>query len=171
MKCNREFWKIYNSFSIVGVDITPHANSRTHAKRTFFRTERPLHAKLYKNVEKKNSNMAYNDSWSTWEQKGRAEPRREKNTRRVKTTACTTARGRCLLRPPANKFAIAFDSKCWQSPRLPYSRRVDDSYCAQPHPLSCYTPLKIRWLRWENSLRILLYVSGRIAPHSSLKCE
>lgn len=57
--------KFHNSFPIAGVDITRHANSRTHAKRTFFRTERPLHAKLYKNVEKNNSNMAYNDSWST----------------------------------------------------------------------------------------------------------
>lgn len=28
--------------------------------------------------------MAYNDSWSTWEQKGRAEARREKNTAREK---------------------------------------------------------------------------------------
>lgn len=31
----------------------PRKLSRTHAKRTFFQTERPLDVKLYKNVKKK----------------------------------------------------------------------------------------------------------------------
>lgn len=44
--------KFHNSFPIAGVDITRHANSPTHAKRTFFRTERPLNAKLYKTSKK-----------------------------------------------------------------------------------------------------------------------
>lgn len=106
--------KFHNSFPIDGIDITRHANSlgRTHAKRTFFRTEHPLHAKLYKNVEKNNSNMAYNDSWSTWEQKGRAEPRREKNMQRVKTTARTFAgKPDVTRRPPARRALINLQSR------------------------------------------------------------
>lgn len=151
--------------------------TRTHAKRTFFQTERPLDAKLYKNVEKNNSNMAYNDSWSTWEQKGRAEPRREKNTRRVKTTACTwAADGRRRLRRPLinlqSRSIRNVDSRL-AYPTLDEWTRAGATVPRGPriHRRACYTPLKIRWLRWENSLRILLYVSGRIAPHSSLKCE
>lgn len=148
---NNPLWKteikFHNSFPIGGFDITRHANSlgRTHAKRTFFRTEHPLHAKLYKNVEKNNSNMAYNDSWSTWEQKGRAEPRREKNMRRVKTTARTFAGKPDAVRPPAaaNKFAIAFDSSADNWHANPASRQVDSSL--QHCNLPCHSPLHSIW--------------------------
>lgn len=122
--------KFHNSFSIGGVDITRHANSPGRTQNEHFSERNALSTQnCIKTSKKNNSNMAYNDSWSTWEQKGRAEPRREKNTWRVKTTRRTCGRGRVAgaRRPPANKFAIAFDSNSRQSRRSPHSPGVDSS--------------------------------------------
>lgn len=172
-KCNREFWKIYNSFSIVSVDITRHANSRTHAKRTFFRTERPLHAKLYKTVEKKTVTWRIMTAGPLENKRGEPSLVEKKIHEELKQLRVRPPADGRLLRPLANKFANAFDSMLTVAPLTLLTTSGRDSYCAAAanSPLSYYTPLKIRWLRWENSLRILLYVSGRIALHSSLKCE
>lgn len=92
--------KLHNSFSIGGVDITRHANSPGRTQNEHFSERNALSTQnSIKTSKKNNSNMAYNDSWSTWEQKGRAEPRREKNTWRVKTTRRTCGRGPSRRRP------------------------------------------------------------------------
>lgn len=117
-KCNvtrEKYWnKFHNSFSIANVDITQHANSPERTQNEHFSKRNALSTQnSIKTSKKINSNMAYNDSWSTWEQKGRAEARREKNTWRVKTTARKYVSPRFVrlvdaIRPLIN-FAIAFD--------------------------------------------------------------
>lgn len=78
-RTENKWYFITNSYQISVAYIATPTSGRTQNEHFSERNAlSSLDAKLYESVEKNNSNMAYNDSWSTWEQKGRAEPRREK---------------------------------------------------------------------------------------------